>query len=289
MDTANESMLKITEEDRQKADAIFEATLGKVNLGFDPAVMHILDNPESSEEEREGIKKEISQEIVIRLMDLASSAFLGNIGRGKAASFAATVLRLGTTYVKIFIMGFALLALVKDERSKLALAKSFSAAIFGKLLAEQMNWRRESAQQVEICCLFSEIGKVMMYLYEVKAGELLPEDFIERCHWLLALKTTERFELPDYIKRAFSYVFEKNSLRFSHSSLSVEGVVMVAYATVNHIFSREHRLAICSPMPDAREVFAYTPGKAILNYLRSLGLSEAYLRITTEIPEDFQP
>ena len=119
--------------------------------------------------------------------------------------------------------------------------------------------------------------------------EPLPEDFIERCHWLLALKTTERFELPDYIKRALSYVFEKNSLRFSHSSLSVEGVVMVAYATVNHIFSREHRLAICSPMPDAREVFAYTPGKAILNYLRSLGLSEAYLRITTEIPEDFQP
>ena len=275
-------MQQITEEDRLKVDLIFEQTMGKVNLGFEPAVLEILDDPESSEEEREGIKKKISQEIVIRLMDLASSAYLGNISRGKSASFAAIVLRLGTTYVKIFIIGFTLLAMANDERSKFVLAKCFSAAIFGKLLAEQLNWQRETAQQVEICCLFAEIGKVMMYLYEIKSGERLTDDYIERCHWLLALKMAEKFNLPDYIGESFSCVFENTSLRFTQTSLSVEGAVMVAYATVNHIFLRTNRLVINSPMPDIRDAFAYTPGKVIYNYLHSLGLSDKYLQIINE-------
>ena len=277
-------MQTITEEDRQKADLIFAETLGKVTLGFDPAVLKILDDPESSDEDREAIKNKIGQEIVMRLMGLADSAYLGNIRHGKAASFAATVLRLGTIYVKIFMIGFALLALARDERSKAVLAKSFSAAIFGKLLAEQLNWRQESAQQAEICCLFLEIGKVLMHLYERTTGEALPDDFIERCHWLLALKIAEKFELPEYIGEAFTCVFDETSLSFTRNTLSVEGVVMTAYATIDYIFSREHRLIIRSPMPDARDVFAYTPGKAIYDYFRSLGLGEHYLQIMTEEP-----
>jgi len=277
-------MQTITEEDRQKADHIFVETLGKVSLSFDPTILKILDDPESSDEEREAIKNKIGREIVMRLMNLADSAYMGNIRHGKAVSFAATVLRLGAIYVKIFIMGFALLALARDERSKAVLAKSFAAAIFGKLLAEQLNWRRESAQQVEICCLFLEIGKVLMHLYERNTGEVLPDDFIERCHWLLALKIAEKFELPEYIGKAFSCVFDETSLSFTRNTLSVEGAVMTAYATVHHIFSREHRLIIRSPMPDSMDVFAYTPGKAIHDYLRSLGLDDDYLQIIIEEP-----
>ena len=272
-------MQMIREEDLQKVDIVFEETMGKIDLGFDPAILKILDDPEASEEEREGMKKQISLEIVMRLMGLASSSYLGNISRGKASSFAAIVLRLGTIYVKIFIISFALLALAKDERSKIILAKSFSMAIFGRLLAEQLNWNRESAQQVEICCLFLEIGKLLMHIYEIKTEESLPDDFIEQCHWLLALKIAEKFELPEYIEKSFTSVFEKSSLGFTHSTLSVEGIVMVAYATVSHIFSKEHRLVISSPMPDTKDVFSYTPGKAILNYLQSLGLSDDYLLI----------
>ena len=277
-------MQTITEDDRQKADLIFAETLGKISMVFDLAVLKILDDPESSDEERESIKKKISQEIVMRLMSLADSAYLGNIRHGRTVSFSATVLRLGAIYVKIFIMGFALLALARDERSRAVLAKNFSAAIFGRLLAEQLNWRRESAQQVEICCLFLEIGKVLMYLYERNTGEVLPDDFIERCHWLLALKIAEKFELPEYIGKAFSCVFDETSLSFTRNILSVEGVVMTAYATVHYIFSRENRLIIRSPMPDTRDVFAYTPGKAIHDYFRSLGLGEDYLQIMIEEP-----
>jgi hypothetical protein len=274
------AMNQISDEDRQRADIVFEETMGKVNLGFDPAVFKVLDDPEASEEAREGMKKQVSMDIVMRLMGLASSSYLGNISHGKAASFAATVLRLGTTYVKIFIISFALLALARDERSKNVLAKSFSTAIFGKLLAEQLNWNREAAQRVEICCLFAEIGKVLMYLYEKKTEESLPEDFIERCHWLLALKLADKFELPEYIAKSFTCIFEESSLCFTASALSVEGTIMVAYATVKHIYDREHRLVISSPMPDDKDVFAYTPGKVILNYLRSLGLSDDYLQIS---------
>lgn len=277
-------MQNITEEERQKADLIFAETLGKISLGFDPAVLKILDDPESSDEEREAIKNKIGQEIIMRLMSLADSAYLGNIRHGKATSFAATVLRLGAVYVKIFMIGFALLALAKDDRSKAVLAKSFAAAIFGKLLAEQLNWRREAAQQVEICCLFMETGKILMHLYEKTAGETLPDAFIERCHWLLALKITEMYELPAYIGKTFFCIFEERSLGFTHNTLSLEGVVMTAYATVNYIFSREQRLIVRSPMPDVRDVFIHTPGKAIHDYLRSLGLGEDYLQIMIEEP-----
>jgi hypothetical protein len=277
-------MKKITAEEKQMSDHIFMETLGKVSLGFDPAVLKILDDPESTDAQRESIKKMVSQEIVARLMNLSNSAYLGNIRQGKAASFAATLLRLGAIYVKIFMLGFNLMALAGDERSKAVLAKSFSAAILGKILAEQLNWRRESAQQVEICCLFLEIGKVLMYLYERNSGETLPDDFIKRCHWLLALKIIDNFELPEYITDAVSCVFDETSLRFTHNALSLEGVVLTVYATVHYMFSREQHLIVRSPMPDARDVFVRTPGKAIHEYFQSLGLSEDYLQIIIEEP-----
>jgi hypothetical protein len=268
-----------TEEERQNADLIFNETMGKVSLGFDPEVLKILDDPESTEKEREEIKKKISQEIASHLIQLANSAYLGKISLGKIASFATVILRLGTLYVKIFIIAFALLALAKDERSKILLAKSFSAAVVGKLLAEQLNWQKEYVQQVEICCLFLEIGKVLLFLYETTQVEPLAEDFVERYHLLMALKITEKFELPEYIGLSVSSVFGDASLGYAHDSLSTEGVVMMAYATVNYIFSREHCLVIRSPMPATTDVFAKTPGKAIYNYLSSLALSNGYLRI----------
>lgn len=273
-----------TDEERQKADAIFEETLGKISLGFDPEVLKILDDPESSENQREEIKKKISQEIATHLMQLANSAYLGKISTGKIASFAAVILRLGTLYVKIFIIGFGLLALAKDERSKTLLAKSFSAAVIGKLLAEHLNWSKEYVQEVEVCCLFAEIGKVLLFLYEKMQGEPLPAEFIERYHLLMALKIAERFELPEYINRAISCLFGDTSLTYSHQTLSTEGAVMMAYATVNYIFSREQCLVVRSPMPGAADVFAMTPGKAICNYLSSLALSNMYLKIITEKP-----
>ena len=275
-------MHPFTEEERQKADVIFDETMGKVSLGFDPEVLKILDDPESSEKEREEIKKKISEEIAAHLLQLGNSAYLGKISAGKIASFATVILRLGTLYVKIFIIAFALLALAKDERSKTLLAKSFSAAAVGKLLAEQLNWQKEYVQQVEICCLFSEIGKVLLFLYEKMQDEPLAADFIERYHLLIALKIAQKFELPEYIGQSLSYVFEETSLTYSHDSLSTEGAVMMAYATVNYIFSREQCLIIRSPMPNSTDVFSLTPGRAIYNYLSSLALSNGYLRIIRE-------
>ncbi len=275
-------MHPFTEEERQRADIIFDETLGKVSLGFDPDVLKILDDPESSEKEREEIQKKISREIAGHLMQLANSAYFGKISLGKIASFSAVILRLGTIYVKIFIIGFGLLALARDERSKTLLAKSFSAAIVGKLLAEEMNWQKEYVQQVEVCCLFSELGKVLLYLYEKMQDEPLPADFIERYHLLMALKIAEKFELPEYIGKSISYVFGDTSLNYTHHSLSTEGAMMMAYATVNYIYSREHCLVIRSPMPNSTDVFASTPGKAIYNYLSALAMSSGYLRIITE-------
>lgn len=275
-------MHPFTEEERQRAEIIFDETLGKVSLGFDPEVLKILDDPESSEKEREAIKEKISQEIAGHLMQLANSAYFGKINLGKIASFAAVILRLGTIYIKIFIIGFGLLALAKDEGSKTLLAKSFSAAVVGKLLAEQLNWQKEYVQQVEVCCLFSEIGKVLLNLYKQMNDEPLSAEFIDRHHLLLALKIAEKFELPEYIGKSISCVFGDTSLNYAHHTLSTEGAVMMAYATVNYIFSREHCLVVRSPMPGSKDAFALTPGKVIYNYLSSLALSSGYLRIIAE-------
>ena len=275
-------MQPFTEEERQRADIIFDETMETVSLGFDPEVLKILDDPESSEKEREEIKTKISQEICAHLLQLGNSAYLGKISIGKIASFATVILRLGTLYVKIFIIAFALLAMAKDERSKLLLAKSFSAAVVGKLLAEQLNWQKEYVQQVEISCLFAEIGKVLLYLYEKTQDEPLSADFIERYHLLMAVKIAEKFELPEFIGRSISCVFGETSLNYTHHALSTEGAVIMAYATVNYIFSREHCLVVRSPMPNATDPFAVTPGKAIYNYLSSLALSSGYLRIIPE-------
>ena len=78
-------MRPYTDEERQTAEIIFEETLGKVSLGFDPEVLKILDDPESSEKERETIKEKISQEIAGHLMQLANSAYFGKISLGKVA------------------------------------------------------------------------------------------------------------------------------------------------------------------------------------------------------------
>lgn len=275
-------MQPFTEEERQKADIIFDETLGKVSLGFDPDVLRILDDPESSEKEREEIKEKISQEIAGHLMQLANSAYFGKISLGKVASFAAVILRLGTIYVKIFIISFGLLALAKDEKSRTLLAQGFAAAVVGKLLAEHLNWQKEYTQQVEVCCLFSGIGKVLLNLYEKMQEEPLSDEFIERFHMLMALKIAEKFELPEYIGKSITSVFGDTSLNYLHESLSTEGAVMMAYATVNYIFSREHCLIVRSPMPNPRDGFALTPGKAIFNYLSSLSMSSGYLRIIPE-------
>jgi len=272
-------MQPFTEEERQRADIIFDETMETVSLGFDPEVLKILDDPESSEKDREEIKAKISQEICAHLLQLGNSAYLGKISIGKIASFATVILRLGTLYVKIFIIAFALLSMAKDERSKLLLAKSFSAAVVGKLLAEQLNWQKEYVQQVEISCLFAEIGKVLLYLYENTQDEPLSADFIERHHLLMAVKIAEKFELPEFIGRSISCVFGETSLNYAQHTLSTEGAVVMAYATVNYIFSREHGLVVRSPMPNAIDPFAVTPGKAIYNYLSSLALSSGYLRI----------
>jgi hypothetical protein len=275
-------MIPFTEEERQRADIIYDETLGKISLGFDPDILKVLDDPESSEQEREEIKQKLSQEIVAHLILLANSAYLGKIAVGKIVSFASVILRLGTIYVKIFIIGFGLLALAKDERSRRLLAKSFSAAVVGKLLAEQLNWKKEYVQQVEVCCLFSEIGKILLFLYENMQDAPLTADFIERYHLLMAQKIVERFELPEYIGKSTFCVFGETSLNYTHNSLSTEGAVMMAYATVNYIFSREQRLAVRSPMPNASDAFVFTPGKAIYNYLSALSMSNGYLRIIAE-------
>jgi len=271
-----------TEEEKQQADIIFNETLGKVNLGFDPEILNVLDDPESSEQQRDDIKKKLSQDIVAHLILLANSAYLGNITAGKAATFAAVIMRLGTIYIKIFIIGFGLLALAKDERSRALLAKSFSAAVVGKLLAEQLNWNKEYVQRVEVCCLFLEIGKILLFLYENMQETTLAADFIDRYHLFMAQKIVEKFKLPDYIGRSVFCVFGDTSLNYNHNSMSTEGAVMMAYATVNYIFSREHRLVVRSPMPSAVDDLGLTPGKAIYNYLTALSMSSSYLKIVAE-------
>jgi len=272
------SMREITIEEKDEINRVFEEVIKDIDLGFDPDVLKILDNPEASESQRQEIVKKVNPEIIARLISLASSAYMGNISRGKVATFVKAIERLGNIYVKVFVICFSLLILAKDEKSKSILVEGFLAAAVGKLLAEQLGRAKESIQEIEIACLLMRVGTVLMYLHEKNSSEVLPEYFIARCHWAMTMKFVEKFELPEIIGDIVYKIFGQNCLDYGEKAISNAGIIMMAFATIRHIVSLDGHLVVSSPMPEPGDELAFTPGNAISKYMRSIGLSQ-YLEI----------
>ncbi len=153
----------VPEPDLARLKDIYEKIISTLNLGFDPSVLIVLDNEDAHQQEIERIKFRIKENIVARLMARANSVVLfGKIKAGDASSFTKVVLRMGMKTAKIYILALALFLL--DPALEPLAAKSFSRAILGRLLAEELGFKSTMAERVEMGGLLLEIGRIPMIL-----------------------------------------------------------------------------------------------------------------------------
>jgi len=253
----------------------------KVHMGFDPEVLDVLDNPDVSDKEIEMLKSKIGDDIVVRLFNIASSVYYGQLRRGSVDTFYKAVSRLGMDFTRVLIIFLAFAALSKDKEVKVIFAKSFATSILGgKILAKEFGLRDSDAKKVELGGLLLEIGKIIIAVYRSLYNEdyekaEIGEDFISSYHSHLGIKIIEKFKLPEFLKEMISMEY----LTLEKELISLSGIVMVAYSIIDLSFRRfGNRLIIASPMPDPDEAAVHTIGEVIYDTFKAVGLG-GYIEI----------
>lgn len=254
----------VPEADLARLKDIHEKIIETLTLGFDPSVLLVLDNEDAHQEEIERIKFRIKEHLVARLMGRANSVVLfGKIKPGDAGSFAKVVLRMGMKTAKIYILALALFLL--DPSLEPLAARSFSRAILGRLLAEELGFKSTLAEQVEMGGLLLEIGRIPAVLYEIQESTSLDDRFTSTYHPLLGLAILRKYELPRYLEEALLH----NHFSLLHRSLSPRGVIDLADLVVKNSFSRHGKFIFESPLPDA--TVEATLGSGILDQFSAIG------------------
>jgi len=126
---------EVPEPDLALLSDIYEKVIEKLNLGFDPSVLIVLDNEDAHQNDIERLKFKIKEQIVARLLGRANSVVMfGKVKSGDANSFTKVVMRMGMKPAKIYILALALFLL--DPALEPLAGRSFSRAILGRILAE---------------------------------------------------------------------------------------------------------------------------------------------------------
>ena len=254
----------VPESDLARLKDIYEKIIESLSLGFDPTVLIVLDNEDAHQSDIEQIKFRIKENIVARLMARANSVVMfGKIKSGDASSFSKVVLRMGMKTAKIYILALALFLL--DPALEPLAAKSFSRAILGRILAEELGFKSSAVERVEIGALLQEIGRIPAILYEIRESTSLGEDFVSKWHPLLGLALLRKYELPDYLEETLLH----KHFTFLHRSLSPLAVIDLADLVVRQSFAKHGKLVVESPLPDA--TIDSTLGSNILDQFSSIG------------------
>jgi len=220
---------------------IIEAKMiDKVTLGFSPEVLGVLDNVEASNSEIELLKARIGNEILMRVFNVANSAYYGSLRKGSIYTFYEVVTRLGMTHTKALIIILALQILARDDRQiEVIFARSFASSVVGKVLAQQLGLREDVVKKVELGALFSEIGKMIIVLYKklhAPDDYRINDDFINKYHPYLGERIVEKFALPDYLKHM---LFSEN-LVVEESYITISGITHIAINIVSSSFGKHH-------------------------------------------------
>jgi len=254
----------VPESDLARLKDIYEKIIESLTLGFDPTVLIVLDNEDAHQSDIEQIKFRIKENIVARLMARANSVVMfGKIKSGDASSFSKVVLRMGMKTAKIYILALALFLL--DPALEPLAAKSFSRAILGRILAEELGFKSSAVERVEIGALLQEIGRIPAILYEIRESTTLGEDFASKWHPLLGLALLRKYELPDYLEETLLH----KHFSLLHRSLSPLAVIDLADLVVRQSFAKHGKLIVESPLPDA--TIDSTLGSNILDQFSSIG------------------
>lgn len=229
-------------------DFVEEKMMNADTLGFSPDVLAVLGNVEAGNEEIEMLKFRIDQEILIKIFNIANSAYYGTLNKGAVHTFYEVVTRLGMSHTKALIILLALQLLARgDEKVEAVFACSFASSVLGKLLAQQMGLREDAAKRVELGGLFSEIGKMIMIIYKklhAADDDSIDDVFIEKYSPYLAERIIDVFSLPDYLK---TMVFQKG-LGVEAGHITLPGIVRLAISFIRESFKKHRNRLLVEPL-----------------------------------------
>lgn len=263
------------QEELDLSEKIEEYLMNEENFGINPRIFSILDNVDSSEKEIAGIEKMIDLKIALRLRSMANSVFFGMQRRGKLTSFYDVITSLGMKPAKLFIIAMTLFSRLGGKHRQLEV-ESFAISQFARIIAEQMDLSPSAREDAEIGGLFLHLGKVAIAIYgTAKDIDFFPA-FIERNHRKFAVKTIEKFALPEFLVE----VITEDRLVLRKNSFSAKGVVYLSQALVEKIIHDFGIIEIKSPMPNIWDNLESTLGLKISEYFNLIGLGK-YLKITS--------
>ncbi len=231
-----------------KIDAI-ELTLMKDDvLGFDPTVLTVLDNIEIGRAEIEDLKSRLGAHIFSHLFNIANSAYHGSLKLGPVQHFFDVVNRIGTQHTKALIILFVANRLARgDQDAEIIFAKNFAASVVGRIMARGLGFRDDSAQKVELACLLSSIGALMMTAYRNHydtGAFVVTDDFIEQNHRYLTERIIRRFQLPEYLNE----MIMTDCLVLERMGIGLPTVVKLAIAFVDWSFrTMENKFVFRTP------------------------------------------
>jgi len=232
------------QEDFKLLKDIEVQVLDKLNLGFAPEIISILDNEDARQEDIEKIKLKLRQDVLSRLIGRANLvSHMGKTKAGEAHEFLNVVMRLGMKPAKIYILAFTLY-FSSPELEELA-AKSFSRAIIGRVLARQMGLNSLDQDRVELGALLLEMGKIPIVLYDKQNHLKLNSDFTSRYHPYFGVRMLQKYSLPDYL----AGVILNQHFSIDKNGFSATAVIDLAQCVVERSFTRTGKFIVQSQAP----------------------------------------
>jgi hypothetical protein len=272
----------MNDETASQIETIELALIKDSVLGFDPAILSSLDDVEIGQEEIENLKSRLGADVFTYLFSIANAAYHGSLKMGAVKHFFDVVNRLGMQYTKGLILQFVLHRLaVGDDRAEMIFAKDFAASVVGRVMARGLGFQDDSARKVELACLLSNIGALMMTVYRnhYQTGDIvLTDDFIERNHRYLTERIIWRFQLPEYLHEmimADCFILER-------MGIGLPSVVKLAAAAVDWSFrSQGNKLALRSPQVSREGGFTPSLAAIVEEQFAAAGMKK-YLMILPE-------
>jgi hypothetical protein len=214
-----------------------ELTLIKSSLlGFEPEVLFALDDVEIGQREIESLKDKLGPDVFTYLFSIANSAYHGSLKMGQVKHFFDVVNRLGTQYVKVQILLYSMKRLAcGDHDTEIIFARNFAASVVGRVMARGFGFHDDAARKVELACLLSSIGALMITVYRNRYNTtefILSDDFIEQNQIYLTERIIRRFQLPEYLNE----MIMNKAFTLERMGIALPAVVKLAVAVVDWSF-----------------------------------------------------
>lgn len=255
-------------------------------FGFDPTILLVLDNVEIGQREIENLKSRLGPDIFTYLFNIANSAYHGSLKMGSVQHFFDVVSRLGIQYTKALILQYTLHNIARGtHETEIIYAKSFAASVAGRIMARGLGFHDDDARKVELACLLSSLGILMMTVYRNhhNTGDLVvSDDFIEHNHHYLTERIIRRFQLPEYLIEMLMV----DCLSLNRMEFTLPSVVKIAIATVDWSFrTLNNKIVIRSSYSSMEDRFSPSLAGIIEEKFAAAGLQK-YLMI---LPPPTQP